>query len=270
MNADKGQLVHNICMNEEELYLFDLQGYLVIENAISPETLARMNAWLDARAEEDPNWQAQTGNTHIEHPLLWGPDFLALLDHPLVLPKLKSILGETMRLDHDYAIFLREGHGGLPLHGPKSREPYDPLHFYHYVDGRIFCGLTVATFALTDVPEGMGGLAVIPSSHKSNFRVPEDIRTFERASPIVKQIPTKAGDCVLFTERLIHGTFPWRGKDIRRTLFFKYAPGSLSWENRTYLPVSQISIGEEFEAQLTPAQKRLLLPPSADDLRRAL
>ena len=28
-------------------YLFDLQGYLVLENAISPEDLREMNQWID-------------------------------------------------------------------------------------------------------------------------------------------------------------------------------------------------------------------------------
>ena len=255
-------------MTDEEKYEFDLQGYLVIPNAIDAPTLQRMNAWLDAQAVSDPEWQGQTGNAHLDNPITWGPDFLNLLINPYALPILQEVLGETMRLDHDYAIFLREGHGGLELHGPKLREPYDPLHFYHYVNGRIYCGLTVATYALTDVPEGTGGLAVIPGSHKSNFRVPEDIRLFKRASPLVRQVPTKAGDCVIFTERLIHGTLPWQGPGIRRTLFFKYAPGALSWSNHTYFPPAAVSGTLDMEAQLTPQQKRLLMPPTADDFRR--
>jgi hypothetical protein len=255
-------------MTDEEKYEFDLQGYLVIPDAIDAPTLARMNAWLDTQAETDPEWQGQTGNAHLENPITWGPDFLELLINPLVLPILQEILGETMRLDHDYAIFLREGHGGLALHGPKLREPYDPLHFYQCVNGKIYCGLTVATYALTDVPEGTGGLAVIPGSHKSNFRVPEDIRTFERASPLVRQIPTRAGDCIIFTERLIHGTLPWQGPGIRRTLFFKYAPGGLTWSNQTYFPPAAMPGMHDLEARLTPQQKRLLMPASADDHRR--
>jgi hypothetical protein len=255
-------------MTEEERYLFDLQGYLVIPSAIEPEALSRMNAWLEERARTDPLWQGQTGNLHLEHPLTWGPDFLALLDNPRVLPILQELLGETLRLDHDYAIFLREGHGGLKLHGPKLTEPYDPIHFYHCVEGRIYCGLTVATYALTDVPPGAGGLAVIPGSHKSNFPVPEDIRTFARSSPIVQQVPARAGDCVVFTERLIHGTLPWQGPGIRRTLFFKYAPGGISWSNRTYFAAPTVAAMQEIEAQLTPLQRHLLLPSSADDHRR--
>ena len=255
-------------MNEEERYLFDLQGYLHLEGVLDTDQLQRMNAWLDAKAGSDPLWRAQTGNAHIEHPITWGPDFLALLDQPRVLPILRELMGEYLRLDHDYAIFLQPGHGGLQLHGPKMREPYDPLHFYHYVDGKIFCGLCVATFALTDVPAGAGGLAVIPGSHKSNFRVPEDIRLLQRSSPIVRQVPTKAGDCVIFTERLIHGTLPWQGPGIRRTLFFKYAPGSLAWESRAYFPPSPIPAAASIEAKLTPEQRRLLMSASADDHRR--
>ncbi len=255
-------------MNEEERYLFDLQGYLHLEGAIDPEALARMNAWLDQKAEAVPLWRAQTGNAHIEHPITWGPDFLALLDHPRALPILRELMGEYFRLDHDYAIFLQPGHGGLQLHGPKMREPYDPLHFYHYVDGKIFCGLCVATFALSDVPAGAGGLAVIPGSHKSNYPVPDDIRLLKRSSPIVRQVPTKAGDCVIFTERLIHGTLPWQGPGTRRTLFFKYAPGSLSWEKRAYVPQAEVPEFHALEGHLTVEQRRLLMPPSADDHRR--
>ena len=255
-------------MDEEERYLFDLQGYLHLEGVIAPEVLGRMNGWLDEKSGAGPQWKAQSGNAHLEHPITWGPDFLALLDHPRTMPALAELMGEYFRLDHDYAIFLQPGHGGLPLHGPKMREPYDPLHFYHNVDGKIFCGLCVATFALTDVPAGAGGLAVIPGSHKSNYRVPEDIRVLKRSSPIVKQIPTKAGDCVIFTERLIHGTLPWQGPGIRRTLFFKYAPGSLSWENRAYFPPTEIPAIHTIEAQLTTGQRRLLRAASADDHRK--
>jgi ectoine hydroxylase-related dioxygenase (phytanoyl-CoA dioxygenase family) len=256
-------------MTEEERFLFDLQGYLVIENAIEPDALAAMNAWLDSQVERDPQFRGQTGNAHLENPLTWGPHFLALVDNPRVLPYLKELLGDQMRLDHDYAIFLRPGHEGLPLHGP-TLYPYDPCHYYHCVQGQMFCGLTVATYALSDVPPGTGGLALIPGSHKSQFRVPESICKFERASPVVKQVPTKAGDCVIFTEALIHGTLPWKGPGERRTLFYKYAPGNLAWTNQVYFPPKHTPDMRGLESELTETQRLLLQPPSAKDHRRPL
>lgn len=256
-------------MTEEERFLFDLQGFLVIENAIAPDALAKMNAWLDAQAECYPHWQGQTGNAHLEYPLTWGPAFRALVDQPRVLPYLKELLGDRLRLDHDYAIFLQPGHQGLPLHGP-TLYPYDPCHYYHCIQGQLFCGLTVATYALTDVPPGAGGLAVIPGSHKSQFRVPEDIRTFQRCSPIVQQIPVRAGDCVIFTESLIHGTLPWKGPGVRRTLFYKYAPGNLAWTNTVYFAPKNTPDMQALESELTETQRLLLQPPSAKDHRRPL
>ena len=257
-------------MTEEEKFWFDLQGYVVIENAIDKDTLARMNAWLDAKAESDPHWRGQQANAHIEYPITWGPDFRALMTHPRVLPIMKEAMGPTLRLDHDYAIFLQPGHSGLALHGPRRNQPFDPNHYYHYADGKIYCGLCVATFALTDVLPGSGGLAVLPGSHKNNFPLPDDIRLLERAHPRVEQIPTNAGDCVIFTERLWHGTLPWRGPGERRTLFFKYAPGSMGWENHTYEPYAPVPFYNEIAPTLTKEERLLLMPPCADDFRKKL
>lgn len=251
-------------MTEEERYLFDLRGYLVVENAIPPETLARMNGWLDAQAQNDPKWQGGTGNAHLENILTWGPDFRALLDHPRILPIMQTLCGEKLRLDHDYGIFLQPGHVGLPLHGP-TLWPYDPCHYYHCINGQQFCGLTVATYALTDVPPDAGGLCVVPGSHKSAFKVPQSFKDLNTPSPIVRQVPCKAGDCVIFTEALIHGTLPWKGPGVRRTLFFKYAPCSIAWENRTYFPHRGSPEMQALESELTEAQRILLAPPSAID-----
>lgn len=257
-------------MNEEEKYLFDLQGYIKIENVLDAATVAAMNGWIDRQAEENPAFQSQTGNTHLENVITWGPMFRNLMDHPRTLPVLRALMGDMLRLDHDYAIFLRPGHKGLELHGPTAYAPYDPCHYYHCINGQIFCGLCVATFALTDVAPGQGGLCLIPGSHKNNFVTPEDIRFFRRPSPIVQQIPTKAGDCVIFTEKLMHGTFPWQGPGERRTLFFKYAPPVIAWTNKRYYPSPSDPEIAPIVEELTETQRILLQPPSAKDFRNKI
>ena len=46
---------------------------------------------------------------------------------------------------------------------------YETDHWYYYSDGIMRNGLTVATWALTDVGPGDGGFVCVPGSHKTNF-----------------------------------------------------------------------------------------------------
>ena len=39
-------------MTEQERYLFDLQGFLVVPNALSPATIDRLNCTMDAKIAE--------------------------------------------------------------------------------------------------------------------------------------------------------------------------------------------------------------------------
>ncbi len=251
-------------MNDEERFVFDLNGYLHLPGVLDTELIYEMNQWLDVQAKTDPAWEGQTGNAHLNNPITWGESFLNLMDHERVLPILGYLLGDRYRLDHDYAIFLKPGHTGLRLHGPNAT-PFDPCHYYRCDNGRISCGLTVVLWALTDAPPGSGGLGVIPGSHKSNFECPEDIRLFKRETPIVKQVPLNAGDCVIFTEALVHGTLPWKGPGERRSLFYKYSPCMLSWDRRAYFSEVESIIPPEMESKLNQRQRLLLERPSAID-----
>jgi hypothetical protein len=246
-------------MTDEERYLFDLRGYVVVPGAIDAETLARMNVWLDAKAEEDPKWRGQQDNLHLDYLLTWNDDFRCLLDNPVVLPYLKELMGDQLRLDHDYAIFLQPGGGGLGLHC--GALPYDPSQYYHVFQGRMYSGLTVAVYALTDVPPGMGGFCCVPGSHRNNFETPASLRSLDPPSEAIVQVPARAGDCVIFTEALLHGTLPWRGPGVRRTLYFKYSPCHSTWSNATYFPMESNPSGPAVEHLLTERQRILLDPP---------
>ena len=254
-------------MTDEERYLFDVQGFLVVHEAIAPDDLAEMNAWIDGQEEMDSTGRGQHRSGNL---LTWGPTFRALIDNPKVLPVLKELMGETLRLDHDYAIFSEAGGAGLTLHGGNT--PYDPAQYYHCRNGKLYNGLTVASYALSDIPPGAGGLAVIPGSHKANFPCPATYRNFDKPGAVipsvVQQVPLKAGDCAIFTEALTHGTFPWTAAHQRRSLFFKYSPKHLSWAKRYYFPAEGRADVQALEAELTPAQRVLLDPPSVHDHRR--
>ena len=88
----------------------------------------------------------------------------------------------------------------------------------------MFCGLTAVEFQLADEGPGDGGLAVIPGSHKANFPLPEKLSLYEEHREYVKEVHSQAGDAIIFTEALTHGTLVWQGEHQRRSLIYKYSP----------------------------------------------
>jgi len=240
-------------MTEQEKYLFDLQGYIAVPNAISPEHLAELNAGLEAHwAEGDaaPNQKY----FHFRGLLRWGKAFWDMLDNPRITPYLDELLGPGYRLDHEYIVAIRKDGGGPGLHGVAGG-PYDQGQYYHWHNGRMYNGLLVVSYNLRDVPEGKGGFACIPGSHKANYPLPKGWGDLNPAQPIVKAVTGPAGQCVIFTEALWHGTMPWTADHERRTLFYKYCPSVLGWYN------------DQWDADELPGlsekQRQILLPPNA-------
>ena len=110
-------------MNEDQKYLFDLTGYLIVENALTAEEVAQCNAAIDHHIEglreRDSSLAggsaALTGIAHRmdmggmlawEKP--WCEPFRNLLVHPNVKPHLEEILGEQYRLDHGPGLIAME------------------------------------------------------------------------------------------------------------------------------------------------------------------
>ena len=240
-------------MRDEEKFTVDLEGYLVIKNVLTADEVAKMNEIIDRESSDRLRGHGDRVSS------LWGEPFKSLIDHPKILPYLLELLGPHVRLDHDYAIFMDEGQQGSRLHGGEDGGgPGGPEadHWYKYRDGVMRNGLSVMAYNLADAPEGAGGFACIPGSHKSNFlrELPSDVRHFERPAHYAVQPPVEAGDVLFFTEALVHGTMTWRAKHQRRSLLYKYSPGHSAWSGE-YHDLSKYG-------ELTEQQKRMLLPPS--------
>lgn len=238
-------------MTPEEKFIFDLEGYLVIKNVLNADEVARMNQEADVAFPDDGE---NTGIRRTSKVSQWGPSFQALMDHPKIMPYLIELLGPKVRVDHDYCIFMTEGGRAGRLHGGETDRA--PDHWYKYRDGVMRNGLTVVTFFLSHADEGDGGFTCIPGSHKSNFvdNVPDDVRNFERWPQYVRQPAVAAGDALIFTEALIHGTMPWTASHERRALLYKYSPGHSAWSQTYYDPADYQNPTEQ--------QLRLMAAPS--------
>ena len=233
-------------MTEEEKFIVDLEGYLIIKNVLTTDEVRELNRLID---ESD----------RIGPPSTWGQPFQNLIDHSNIMPYLLEMIGPYVRIDHDYAIFMsgEEKRGGL--HGGEDGgRPggHEGDHWYKYRDGVIRNGLCVMTFNLAPARPGDGGFACIPSSHKSNFTtsIPQEVRSFERRTHYVLQPSIDAGDVLFFTEALVHGTMPWSADHERRSLLYKYSPGHSAWSGH-YYDLNRYD-------KLTDRQKLMMMPPS--------
>ena len=244
-----------MAITDEEKFMFDLEGYLGIKDVLTDDEVAELNGIADKKfpyADLDPTIVG--GRSHAEKISVWGEPFARLIGHPKIVPYLVELIEPKFRIDHDYCIFMSEGDTRGGLHGGPAQAAVDG--WYSYRHGVIRNGLCVVTYFLTDAPEGAGGLACIPGSHKTNFQnlVPDDVRRLDRVPNYVVQPAVEAGDALFFTEALMHGTMPWRAKHERRALLFKYSPGNSSWAEEYY----DLSLYGELADQ----QKRIMSPPS--------
>lgn len=266
-------------MNEEELYLFDLNGYLVVERVLTPGEVDEANAAIDRHADsinirlgdlslsgESTTLKGTTGRGDLGGMLGWEEPwrnvFRLMLSHPRIVPYLNQIVGPGFRMDHSPGLItMRRGAEGHTLHG-SSGPHFDPNQYYVYRDGQMHNGLTVVAWQLSDVEEGDGGLCLIPGSHKANFACPRPIKLWHRRREIVRAITCRAGDVVIFTEAVTHGTLPWRSERERRSLLYRYTPANLAYATG-YMPWP-----EQMLEGMTAEQRAILEPPYHRRLNR--
>ena len=265
-------------MNDEEKYLFDLRGYIVVKDALSAEQVDDLSERLEAhrQAEDRPHYGSDRTFFDSEDAaawsspslLEWGGSYIDLIDLPTIAPYLETLLGAGYRLDHDYInVVNSERPSKLYLHGGGqgaggARDIVGPSDggqcYYHYNNGRFFNGLVAVAYELNTVTPDTGGFACVAGSHKMNFPLPEDWRISTKQAEVpdcVDRVAAEAGDAIIFTEACAHGTVPWNGDSERRTIFYKYCPHAVAWGPCYY--------NADHYGDLTENQRAILTPPSA-------
>ena len=209
------------------------------------------------------------GNAYVGRRFL-SKAYRDLIDNETMFPILEEVLGDPawghapahmpeelrpqFRLDHDN-IHYKPGRKQTDGEDPGGRLHGGPGNFH------ITC-----VYELKSVEPGEGGFGCVVGTHKpaneqklldidgdwrSNWVDTEWTSTlpnWDNAVP-VHRVEAKAGDCILFTEKLKHGTIPWAGTGERRTLFYKYVPFGMHHGDAAY---------DTNDPELTERQKRIL------------
>ncbi|MXY56840.1 MAG: phytanoyl-CoA dioxygenase family protein [Gammaproteobacteria bacterium] len=238
-------------LNEEQRYLFDTFGYLVVPGVLTAAQVDELRATL-----KQPTEQFDSADQKVI-PLHWSKVWRDILDLPTLSPILEELIGNhgrrkahedqarkdpdvevlpTFRLDHiNVHTHIGKGFKGGMLHGGWLGT--GGCQFFRYHDGRFYNGLMSVTFELHDSHANGGGFGCIPGTHKANLPLPERWRDLSQDVPdFVERVAARPGDAIVFTEALIHGTLPWTVDDIRSTVFYKFSPHASSWSGNYFDP----------------------------------
>ena len=270
-------------------YLFDLQGYLVLEKAIAPSDLATINQWIDDHweyvenpwtTEEDKrlrdrfrwigNIQTHTYNmengVNFQNIIEGGAVFERLIDHPSWVNMVRRYVNSEVNGLSIHENFLNvRGEGGYIHIHCGGHVPLSYLTFRQENTGEWMVGQINVLMALDDIGTGDGSLVLVPGSHNCTEIHPrlevdgkglvyDGITGLPAGTAFAtKEVYLKAGDVVLFTDAITHGSAKRTNPGYRRTIVYRYSPRFV--RERFNLPHS-----EELLSRLTPAQLEIIEP----------
>ena len=227
-------------IDEKEFYHWDLCGHLVIRGVMDEEWLSAANEAIDAHIEglERSDGDATHGAESLagnglsmltglfDFPEPHCEPFRRMIAHPAVVQRMNWMSGSGFVLDCARVIEYEKGTSGHGLHsGPV---PGTPRSIYALQNGRTYCETINVTWQLRDANPGDGGFMCIPGSHKCRYELPESIKKLVDDRGLVKHVPMKAGDVVLFMgSAQIHGAYPWMADTPRRGVIANYVSRNL-------------------------------------------
>ncbi len=260
---------------EREKYFFDLNGFLVLRNALTQAEVTACNTAIDNMlpiAEEE--W---IGHVHghsfkdndginLQQIYEGGPAFECLIDHPSWIEKVKYFIGGEGTFDWNHGpLFIDENFANL--RGPgQAIGLHSGGHIglkrtqYRYHNGRFQCGQINILMALTDIGPGDGATMVVPGSHKANFPHPDFEKHKMRGEDAAVdglegaiEVHLNAGDALLFVDCISHGSARRVNEGQRRIMVYRYGP---SWGNfrHGYQP------SEALLARLGPEARQIVQP----------
>ena len=243
-------------MNAEAVNFFAENGYLIVENALSPDevTEVRDDATRTCRGHygeytgfqgpHDGQSDAEVLQQYLcmHFPHKFSPVMRKYLDHPAMVETLTHVIGPDVKCMQSMLFIKSAGKPGQAWH---QDEDYIPTRDRSLTGGWI---------ALDDANVTNGCLWVLPGSHKRGVLYPQrvqDDRRFDCAQESVGfpysdddavPVEVKAGTIVFFNGYTLHRSLPNTSKGFRRVLVNHYmsATSLLPWtgnlqEHKTFL-----------------------------------
>lgn len=228
-------------LTELERTLFDITGFLVIPDALTPdEVKTSLAAARRLHAPFPANEWRQLGAAYEREPAMEP-----LIDHPSVFPKVRALLGDYFILQSSWCTVSPPGFPGGGFHQDGS----GVYEFRRLAVPTPLMQLRIGYFLTEQSEPTMGNMVLVPGSHNAAATIPRDTRPEEL--PIAQVITGRPGTALLFHQGVWHcGTR--NEQDYPRFIqHMVYAPPWL-------VPSDRMGNDPEFLARTTPLRRALL------------
>jgi hypothetical protein len=225
-------------VSDDLKFTFDVQGYLHLRGALTPEELAEYRSWIEQTKDADvqalnadnPDALRYHLNRPVSRVIDADPRFARFLDHPAAEPFLREFLGPGYRhIDNDL-YFTHPGYAGGGWHRGVPAHPTG-----YVIDGGFTCPMVKVFYCMTDVGPGEGEFVVVPGSHKAQFAI--DMKRVDLPGQHVFD-DVRAGDLIIFNEALLHNGRPNPSTKTRQTIIVNFGrENARVWEG--YQPRSE-------------------------------
>ena len=248
-----------ITPTEEQKYLFDTRGWLLIPNVLTDAEIAEMRDFC-YRLKRDVT------SIPAEKRFSYGGPLERLIDHPAVVgfmnafvadPYAGSDNGYGFRMESSFLTIRAQGDTNWGPHGGAGSLSFGHnSHTYRYQHGGVFSGLTRAVWELNPVKKGDGGTVFLTGSHKAAFDAPAS--TKDPHSPLWEDYDCPAGSLLFFTEGITHSGTQWTNPDIDRVAIFN-CYNTIGWKWHDWNP------HPDALAAMPPLRRSLFRPVHCDN-----
>ena len=262
-----------------EMFTFDLNGFIIIRGAIDREHVADINYSLDrlqhlglgewAGHVHGHSYGGREG-LNLQQIYEAGACWERLIDHPVYIERVRTFVGGERTFDYLHGpLFMDECFASIRAEGEAigihsgGHEGCARTRF-HVQNQRFHCNQVNVLIAWSDIGPGDGATMVVPASHKANFDHPDRERCRMRDGDAANaegvegaiEVHLKAGDALLFSDAIMHGSAARRNPGQRRISVYRYGVSWGRWRH-PYRPSTALT------ERLNPRARQIVQPEAA-------
>jgi hypothetical protein len=262
-----------------EVFNFDLNGFIILRGAIDAAHIAEVNASLDRLQHvRQGEWAGHVhGHTYggreglnLQQIYEGGPCWERLIDHPAYIERVRTFVGGDGTFDYLHGpLFMDECFANIRAEGEAigihsgAQESCSRTR-YLVQNQKFHCNQVNVLIAWRDVGPGDGATMVVPASHKANFEHPDrdtcrmkpgEATSAEGVEGAI-EVHLKAGDALIFTDAIMHGSAARRNPGQRRISVYRYGVSWGRWRH-PYRPSAALV------SRLNPRARKIVQPDEA-------